>query len=235
MSNSYFKLWMGLATFATLGHATTIYSISSGGASGTATFTFGTNSLTVGINDTVVNPLDVAHNLSALSFTFAGGTGGSLTGASSPAFRTVNAGGAFTDATGPSTVPGVGWVYSTSSGTYLLDVLSGTGHAGPKHTIIGSPNGSNVYSAANSSITGSEHNPFLANSATFTFTFTGGVNVNTLLSGVSFQFGTTDNSLTAGVCQSGCSVGTTPEPSAVFLTASGLAGLLFFASRRRRA
>jgi hypothetical protein len=228
MTHSYFKLLMGLAAFATFGHATTVYTISSGGATGTATFTFGTNSLTIGINDTVVNPLDVAHNLSALSFTFAGGTGGSLTGASSPALRTVSAGGAFTDAAGPTTVAGVGWVYSTSSNTYLLDVLSGTGHAGPKHTIIGSPNGSNVYSAANSSLTGSEHNPFLANSATFTFAFTGGVNASTLLSGVSFQFGTTDNMLIPGVLQ-------TPEPSAVFLTASGIAGLLFLASRRRRA
>jgi hypothetical protein len=138
-----------------------------------------------------------------------------LTGASSPAFRTVNLNGTFTDAAGPSTVSGVGWVYSTSSGTYLLDVLSGTGHAGPKHTIIGAPNGS-AYSAANDSIKGSGlHNPFLANSATFTFTFTGGVDMNTLLSGVSFQFGTTDHTLTEGVCQSGCSVGTTtPEPSA---------------------
>ena len=228
MTNSYFKLLMGLAAFATLGHATTVYTISSGGATGTATFTFGTNSLTIGINDTVVNPLDVAHNLSALSFKFAGGTGGSLTGASSPAFRTLNANGTFSDATGPSTVAGVGWVYSASSGTYLLDVLSGTGHAGPKHTIIGSPNSSNVYSAANSSLTGSEHNPFLANSATFTFAFTGGVDANTRLSGVSFQFGTADNNLIAGVLQ-------TPEPRAVFLTASGFAGLLFFSAFRRRA
>ena len=36
MTNSYFKLLMGLAAFATLGHATTIYSISSGGATATA-------------------------------------------------------------------------------------------------------------------------------------------------------------------------------------------------------
>ncbi|MFZ1005961.1 MAG: hypothetical protein WAN65_03935 [Candidatus Sulfotelmatobacter sp.] len=121
MTNSYFKLLTGLAAFATLGHATTIYSITSGSSSGTATFTFGTNSLTVVVNDTVVNPTEVARNLSALSFTFAGGIGGSLTGASSPAFRTVSASGTFSDAAGPSTVAGVGWVYSTPSGTYLLD------------------------------------------------------------------------------------------------------------------
>lgn len=222
------KLLMGLAAFATLGHATTIYSGSSGGGSATAAFTFGTDSLTVVVNDNVVNPTDVAQNLSALSFTFAGGTGGSLTGASSPALRVVNSGGTFTDAAGPTTVAGVGWVYSTSSNTYLLDVLSGTGHAGPAHTIIGSPNSSNLYSAANGSIVGGPHDPFLANSATFTFAFTGGVDANTVLSGVNFQFGTTDKTLVAGVLQ-------TPEPSAVFLTAFGFAGLLFFASRRRRA
>jgi hypothetical protein len=239
MNNSYLKLLIGLAAFATLGHATTIYSISSSGASGTAAFTFGTNSLTVVLTDTVTNPGNVGLNLSALSFTFAGATGSSLTGASSPASRTVKADGTFSDAAGPTTVAGVGWVYSKSSNTYLLDVLSGTGHAGPANTLIGSPDGSNVYSAANSSITGNApHNPFLASSATFNFTFTSGVDANTLLSGVRFQFGTEDNTLSAGTCQSGCTVNqttTTPEPGAILLTTSGFAGLLFFARRRRRA
>ncbi len=233
---NYFKLFIGLAAVATLGHATTIYSVSSGGATGTAAFTFGTNTITIVLTDTVTNPGDVSKNLSALSFTFAGGTGGSLTGASSPMSRTVNGNGTFSDAAGPSTVAGVGWVYSSSSNTYLLDVLSGTGHAGPENTIIGSPDSSNLYSAANGSIAGNgPHNPFLANSATFHLTFASGVGVNTLLSSVRFEFGTTDNKLVTSTCQSGCTVDPTPEPSAVLLTTSGFAGLLFFARRRRKA
>jgi hypothetical protein len=63
-----------------------------------------------------------------------------------------------------------GWVYSQPSSTQgLLDDLNGTGHAGPKHLIIGPPDGSNTYSAANDSIakTGGPHNPFLNQTATF--------------------------------------------------------------------
>jgi len=199
-------------------------------------FTFGTNSLTVLLTDTVVNPGDVSYNLSGFKFDLAGATGGALTGASSPNSRTVNQDKTYTDAAGPTTVADVGWVYSQSSSIYKLDVLSGTGHAGPENTIIGAPGSGGTYSNANGSIKGNDpHNPFLAQSATFTFSFTGGVTANSLssLSNVMFQFGTTDNQFQLGSCTAGCIVTTVPEPETYAMVLSGL-GLLGFVARRRR-
>jgi hypothetical protein len=197
------------------------------GATATADFTFGADSLSVVLTDTTVNPGDVGFNLSALTFSFAGGTGGTLASASSPDLRAVNSGGTFSDSAGPTTMGGVGWVFSTASNTYKVDVLSGGG-AGPAHTILGSPGAGGIYSAANASIAGNgPHNPFLENSATFDFTFASGVSAATALSEVSFQFGTTDGTFVAGVPA-------VPEPQVYALMLAGLAAIGFLARRRRR-
>ena len=154
-------------------------------------------------------------------------TGSSQTGASSQEL-TVNGNGTFNIGANLTTVAAVGWFYSSTATAGTLDVLSGPGHAGPAHLIIGPPGGGGTYSAANGSIAGNgPHNPFLNQSASFTLTAPN-VTSDTTITGVTFSFGTT-----AGVEILG--VAAVPEPGSIVLlaTATGtLAG--YFGWRRRK-
>ena len=211
-------------------HAATIYTVTAAnGATAEADFTFGANSLTLVLKNTTVNPPDFGFDLSAFQFVLAGATGAMLTNASSPNARTVNSDTTYTDS-GPVTgVANVGWIFSNSLNTYVLDVY-GTGGAGPKDTLIGSPAADNKYDAANPSLTNGVHSPYLALMATFTFTFTGGVDSSTIPSAASFDFNT--GSFVAGACQSGCG-GLVPEPASVVLGGSGLLALALLLRRSR--
>lgn len=251
-----FKFLAGVATAAFLAmsgaaQSAVIYNITAGnGATATASFTFGVNTLTVLLTNTTVNPGSVALNLSALNFAFAGGIGGSLFDASSPNFRTVSGSGptagVYADVAGPTTPATVGWVFSQPLGTYELNVLVGAGHAGPENTILGLPDpGTNRYAAAGGSIrNNSAHNPFLATSATFDFTFASGVSFLTHLTSVHFQFGTANGNFVEGVCNDGqsevgaCGDINVPEPgssSLLLIALLSLGGLAFAGARRERA
>jgi hypothetical protein len=108
-----------------------------------------------------------------------------------------------------------------------LDVLSGPGHAGPAHTLIGDPGGP-TYSAANGSIAGNgPHNPFVHDTPSFTLNF-GGFTSDTTIIGVKFQFGTTDSvdHQITGVM--------TPEPSSVVLMGMGIGLSCLCGWRHRR-
>ena len=201
-------------------HASTIvdFTNAGNGATGEAIFTFGANTLTLTLQDTVANPNDVAFNLSGFRFTLAGSTGAILV-SSSGLERTVAGGGTFANGATVAT----GWVFSAASSTYTLDDLAG-GAAGPAHTLIGSPNGSNVYSNANASIAGNgPHNPFLANTITFNFTFTGGVSTTSIPTNVQWQFGTAPG-FSSNV----------PEPVTTALVGTGLISLFFLRRRATR-
>lgn len=166
--------------------------------------------MTLTLTDTVVNPNDVSFNLSGFMFTLAGATGGTLV-SSSGLERTVAANGTYTNGSTVAT----GWLFSASSGTFTLNDLGG---AGPAHTLIGSPDGSNVYSNANPSIKGNgPHNPFLANTITFNFTFTGGVSSTSTPTNIQFQFGTAPG-FSSNV----------PEPLSLSLVGGGLIALGLF-------
>jgi hypothetical protein len=151
-----------------------------------AIFTTGNGTLEITLNNLLVNPKTVAQNISDLFFTLNNvTTGGSLT-SSSGTERTVAANGTFTDGSSVST----GWVFSVSGGTFHLDGLNSALDV-PAHTIIGAPNGSNVYSNANNSITGNgPHNPFLRSGVTFDLAIAG-INADTVITGATFSFGTT--------------------------------------------
>ncbi len=186
---------------------------------GSATITTGTNSVTIQLTDLFVNPGDVGDNLSALLFTLSNTpTGASITSSSGTEI-TVNGNGSSTLGSTVAT----GWVLSLLGAQTTLDVLSGTGHAGPAHTIIGAP-GVGGYTNANSSIAGSgPHNPFLDLTATFTLTEMG-VTSSTTVTAATFQFGTTDGSgLVPGVL--------TPEPASLLLF--GGAALFSLVLRKR--
>jgi hypothetical protein len=189
-----------------------------------AVFSFSGTTLTIGLTNLEANPKDVAQNLSALIFTTSPNHGTKTSYSSSGLERTVNSNKTFTD--NPTAVS-TGWVLSApATSTLELDVLSGPGHAGPAHTLIGQPANSGIYSAAKGSIAGnSPHNPFLHDTPTFTLNFSGFTS-DTAISSVIFQFGTTDGSnLIRGV--------PVPEPSTGVLLGLGM-GLIGLGGWRLR-
>ena len=186
-----------------------------------AVFTFGAGTLTIGLTNLETNPKDVGENLSTIIFTTSSSPGTQNSYTSSGLERTVAKNHSFTD--NPSAVS-TGWVLSRASSTLELDVLSGSGHAGPSHTVIGDP-GSATYSNANGSIAGNgPHNPFLYGTPTFTLDFSG-FTAGTTLTSVIFQFGTTDGGGQVTGVPVPVTTTTTPEPSSLVLAAVGLFGL----------
>jgi hypothetical protein len=181
------------------------------------------------LTDTSVNPQGVAENVSAFQFVLSG-VGFSFDATATGTPRTVNnnntfASGGWSDGAAITTASGIGWVFSASGNTYTLDVLTGPGHAGPAHTLIGAPAADTAYSAANGSIAGNgPHNPFLANTTTF---FIDGINSDTRVTSALFQFGTADGNLQA--CTSGPGCGSqVPELLSLALVGAGLVAIGLF-------
>jgi hypothetical protein len=193
---------------------------------GKALFTTGNGFITIQLTDLVVNPTDVADNLSALIFTLSSAPGVDSISSSSALTRTVNGNGVGGYTDGGSVAPG--WAFSSIGATISLNDLTG-GAAGPAHTLIGSPNASNAYSNANGSIKGNgAHNPFLDGTATWTIS-AANVTSSTNITAATFQFGTTDGAGRVG--STGVSVAT-PEPATISMLLGGF-GLLALSRRRR--
>jgi hypothetical protein len=180
------------------------------------------NTITVALTNLLVNPKDVGQNISDLFFNVSSGTVGTGSISSSAGLeRTVNSDKTYTD----GSVVAAGWQYSGSGSTIHLDGLNGA-PATPSHTILGSPDASNLYSNAKGSIAGNgPHNPFLAGTVTFTFSVTG-VNADTTISNVLFSFGTTSGDNVPGTA--------IPEPASMTLAGIGLASLASVVAARRR-
>jgi len=190
-----------------------------------AILTYGTGSLTITLRNLQDDPTSVVQNISGFGFVFQDpislltfGTG-TLT-SSSGLERTVSGTGAYADGSSVST----GWHVDTS-GTGLWVHMLGVGGTAPKHGIIGDPAGTDIYVQANSSITGTPHNPFLAGDVVYNLTIPGLTDDAQLVSST-FWFNTALGYTTPGV-----PVGTVPEPSCFVLV--GL-GLLVFAKGMRR-
>ena len=163
----------------------------------TASFVTSANQLSITLTDLQANPKDVGQLLSDLSFgVLIGNTGTASLTSGTGVERTLHGNGSYADG---STVATGGVLSNPTSGTLLLNVLSGAGHAGPAHLIIGPPNGSGNYSAANGSIAGNgPHNPFLANSATFILDIPG-MSVDSTINNIMFSFGTTAGDNVPGI------------------------------------
>src|SRR5215471_5596725 len=171
-----------------------------------AVFVTSTDTLTVTLSNLLSNPKSVIQNLSDLGFTISTGqTTGTLTN-SSGLERTVANNGTFTDGAVVST----GWQLDSTGAPFRLHVL-GTG-TGPAHTIIGGPDGTNVYSNANGSIAGNgPHNPFLAGTVTFDL-HVAGLTANDTISSAFFSFGTTEGENIPGIQSA-------PEPASIGILA----------------
>jgi hypothetical protein len=136
--------------------------------SASATVTTGNGTVTVVITNLIVDPTTVAQNVSDFAFTLSSGqTTGSITSVSGVQ-RTVASNGTFTDAAYTSyTQAQSGW---SNTGLHFTALGGGS----PFDTILGKPNGSNVYGSAGGSIAGNgPHNPFLAGPVTFVLSVPG--------------------------------------------------------------
>jgi hypothetical protein len=118
------------------------------------------------------------------------------------------------------------WAFGTdnSNGEYLLCVVCGAGVTSPnqqQYEILGpgGSSGSHPYSTSDSTIKGNganQNEPFILDSATFTFTGAS-IKANTTVNNVFFSFGGTFGSEVSG--------SQAPEPMSVILTGAGLLAL----------
>jgi hypothetical protein len=216
------------------------YTTPSGSMSGgqpvnvTVTLTTSANDLSITLRNLEANPTSDSQSVNGISLSLSSSeTAGSIF-SSSATMRTIsgNAAGQYSDA-GPSAT---NWFYHQAN---LGIEITNIGNPMAKETLIGDPNGGNAYAAANSSIAGANHNPFLAGTATFDLHIPG-VTAASTITALQFEFSTSP-----GFNVTGHDPGTpevlipsTPEPSAVVLAISGI-GLIslgrFVRARRRRA
>src|SRR4051794_1110157 len=207
--------------YAALITVTTLIGATTGGqpVSAKATFTTSANQVTVLLENFTANPTSVVQNLSGFQFALSSGQNTGTLGSSSGIERNIAGDGSFADGGAAPT----GWSLGTSGTSLKLNLL-GTPIA-PDHTIIGPPDGSNLYSNANGSIVNGTHSPFLGLSASFTLNVPGVTAQSTVTSAI-FQFNTS-----AGNNVGGTTTNQFPEPTALALTGLTACGALI---RRKR-
>lgn len=232
----FFNALTGIVLFAGLAQATTMTFSTTAGATldgqplnSSVTFeTFDGGILQVTITNLIVNPKSVIQNISGLSWSLdeENALGASIT-SSSGMERTVAKNGTYSDGATVST----GWALDPLDAMSLALRGLGAGTQGPKHTIIGLPNGSNIYSNANGSIAGNKpHNAFLAGPVVFTLNLPGiDSDTRVKLDSVVFSYGTAAGQNAGAICTFGCEPPTsqTPEPSSWAMMATGAAALAF--------
>lgn len=196
--------------------------VGDGAVSASATFVTGNGTLTIELADLLANPVSAGQLLSGLQFTLSSGnTGATLTGSSGQEINIANGVGQLGSAVS------AGWGFGNLQSGYVLCVicpgvsLPQPPTVQPSHLIIGP----GPYTDANGSINNNDpHNPFLNQTASFTFDAPG-VTGNTTVSNVVFSFGTAWGSTVPGG-------GTVPEPGTMALIGTG--GLAVFLIRRKR-
>ena len=193
----------------------------------TATFDFSafSSSKTIGVTlqNLVTNEISVGQAISGVSFQLSGLTGKAAIRSSNGTLITVDSLGNFS--TGVSSAL-TAWTTSTS----LTDITaSALGSGQPDQTILGAPTASGSYASANASIAGNDpHNPFVEQTATFTFADLAGVTLDSIVSSVRIGFGTSGADYIAATAVSSA----VPEPSTFML--AGFAIALVAGLKRRR-
>ena len=163
------------------------------------------------IENKLANPTAAVQCVSGLRFHLSSGQITGTLASSSGIDRDIFSNGTYTDAPVSST----GWFLQTIGSDLKINDVGGDA---PKHTVIGPPSGSNLYSNADNTIIANSRNPHLGPSATFMLTVPGVTNLTSITS-VTFQFGTgVANTVTGQVV---------PEPgSASIVIALGLGVLV---------
>jgi hypothetical protein len=191
----------------------------------TATFHFSVDQLTVTIRNLQSNPTSDIQSINGIAFSVSPSeTVATLTG-SSAVQRTItsHAVGGFSDSATPLTT---NWNLNFGVSGFKFE-LTTIGNPMAKETIIGDPALTGAYSAANSSIFGSNHNPFLTGTATFTLSIPG-VTAATTIAGMQFEFGTAAGTNAPGTLTA------VPEPASLSLIGIGLGGAFVVGLRNRR-
>jgi len=171
------------------------------------------NTIQLVLTNKQANPTNSTQCLSGVQFRLSTGqTSGTVM--TSSAMERIIGNGTYTDGGFVET----GWTLARAGSDLLLDDSQGA----PKHTIIGPSNLANPYASGSSALNDNSHNPYLANSATFTLSVPG-VTAASSIKSVAFQFNTSDCSTIPGVV--------VPEPVEFAL----LATTSLVISRRRRA
>jgi hypothetical protein len=232
-----FRTVLAVLTFSVLASASTItYTTPTGSVNGnlqpvsaTTTITTGSGTIGVTLTDLTASTLDAGQLLSDLFFTLSTAPTTVLNGTTTPTSAPlidIAANGSVTTNTGAI----ASWGLTSSGATIHLDSLAG----GATQTIIGP----GPYTASNGSIDGNTgHNPFINQTATFSFAVSG-VTANTTVTAASFSWGTAGSTDTVtGVCTAGvgpsCNSSTVPEPITSGLVGTGLMALFFLRRRVR--
>ncbi len=186
------------------------------------------DTIAIQIENLLPNPTADNQNINGIIFTFTKnptGTTPVVLTSSTGVDRTIASNKTYSDVATATT----DWKVSYSSPKVTLTTI---GNPMAKQTIIGGPAADNKYDAANSSIAGANHNPFLAgdtNADAPIFTLTvSNIDPTATIASVTFAFGTND---TTSVVAAGHVV---PEPSSFALAGVGLAIAVAARLRRRR-
>lgn len=198
-----------MVTLTTPTNATT----SGGAVNASATITTGADTVTVLLTNLEGNPLDVSQTISDFSFTLSNGfTAVNTTSTPTASLVCVPA--------TPCTTTVKPWQLTSTGNTVLLEGLFGEKGIAPSQEIIGP----GPYTNANASINGNgPHNPFINQTASFTFALTG-VTASTTVTGGVFSFGTQPEFVTAAGGSGGGGGGgggQTPEPQSLVLAFTG--------------
>jgi hypothetical protein len=225
---------LGLALCATPARASIVYETNTGVSDqdglvdARATFAFGTNSLTLTLENLETGYKAAGQAISGIIFTIGGSpTGETFTGGSAVHITLDNNGNITSPASGPTAT--TKWGLTSTNPTGLTALTGGQ----PDEMIIGPPD----------SVTGNypnfngqtQFNPYLQQSATFTFTFTGGVTSSTDISNVHFQFGTKpDFTTTTEQSHVVNPLAPSPEPATLGMAVFAVVASAGYAWRRRR-
>jgi len=185
-----------------------------------ALFDFGNGTLTVTIQNLVVNPSAINQSISGLNFTIQG-LNTPLILASSSGLERIVSGPSYTN----GSVGTTGWGLQAGQSTGY-SFINAMGFVGPSHTLIGEP-GVGGYTAAGSSITNGPQNPALAGPIVFNFT-NPELTPSSIVTNNFVQFGTDKSNRFVGT------IAAAPAPESMLLLAQGLALATGYGLWRRR-
>ncbi len=226
-----------LATFATAGFASTIFSVTgqtdANGNSVTASATLSlslvgsTEVLTVILENDTANQTSDGENITGLKLNLDSSVTGASYASGTGTLIQIGSGGTVTSSAAGSALSH--WTAATSLSQLTLTTIGG---GAPVDAVIGTPNGSGIYTNANGSLTGGTKQPYSQKTATFTINLTGTNITLSSFTGASIGFGTAGtNYITTGPPTTSTSA--TPEPGSFWLLGTG-AAMISLASQRKR-